>query len=573
MTNYLFTLTITPVQSFISQARKTKDLFAGSEILSNLMKQVLKKSNDLLSSNIEIIFPYIKEIKKLDNVSFPNKIVCKIKNSDKHQIEKIGDNLTKCINKECINLVFEHTGVYDRFYENFFQVFWVAVELEDDNYEKSYKKLEQNLGAVKNLRTFRQQKELEGARKCSLCGERNGTFYKRDKKGRKPKYISTHARDIEKNNIHKIDTNQIKTNETLCAICFTKRFYKGSYPSLAKITLLDWLKDVDYIELKDNITNFDEELFFDDNLNSKYLEKVEVSSNAITKIKKFIKENNLDTSKQKKYYALIQFDIDDMGKKLSSLDKDGQKKLSKELKEFAQKAKEIVNKGGKTIYAGGDDFLGFVNLKYLFIVTKCITKVFRRSVISKFPDITFSTSIVIAHYKTPLNKVLNYSRTTLQEVKNRFENPPKAFNTPKNAVAVTYITKSNNLSTSYFYRDRFETFVRLNQLLKDEITPKLSSKFIFNMAQEFRKFGFDTSDIDSIEIDLIIDMMNIELKRLLKRASADFDTNINEKKKRLQKLYIGLSEYIYDNWNDNKKFDFENYMMFFKVAELMNGER
>jgi len=32
--NYLFNLTITPVQSFISQARKTEDLFVGSKILS-----------------------------------------------------------------------------------------------------------------------------------------------------------------------------------------------------------------------------------------------------------------------------------------------------------------------------------------------------------------------------------------------------------------------------------------------------------------------------------------------------------------------------------------------------------
>ena len=44
--NYLFTLIITPVQSFISQARKTKDLFVGSEILSSLSRKALERFDE-----------------------------------------------------------------------------------------------------------------------------------------------------------------------------------------------------------------------------------------------------------------------------------------------------------------------------------------------------------------------------------------------------------------------------------------------------------------------------------------------------------------------------------------------
>ena len=39
---YLFLLTITPVQDFISQARKLKDLFGGSDILSKMAETGIK---------------------------------------------------------------------------------------------------------------------------------------------------------------------------------------------------------------------------------------------------------------------------------------------------------------------------------------------------------------------------------------------------------------------------------------------------------------------------------------------------------------------------------------------------
>jgi len=196
---YLFTLTITPVQSFISQARKAKDLFAGSEILSSLMRETINKFKE----DGEIIFP-----QNTDFVS--NKFVGKL-NKTEEEVKKIGEELEKKINSKFINSIFTETCQYSRSLENFFNVFWVAVELEDDNYQKSYKKLEQNLGAVKNLRTFIQIGQLAGKSKCVLCGERN------------------QAKEDD--------------GDKLCLICYTKRKCKikddnqSNYPSTANIVL------------------------------------------------------------------------------------------------------------------------------------------------------------------------------------------------------------------------------------------------------------------------------------------------------------------------------------------------
>jgi CRISPR-associated protein Cmr2 len=534
MSNYLFALTITPVQSFITQARKTKDLFAGSEILSKLIEKALEQVEKK-----DIIFPH-------DTKIVSNKFVISLHNKTEKEVEALGAKLKNCINKTCINLMFEHTKLYDNFYENFFQVFWVAVELAND-YQQSYKRLEQSLGAIKNLRVFEQEKQ-EGARKCSLCGERNGAFYKYrvDEKGKQivPKYISKKAIALRDNNIQDIDINQIKDNETLCSICFTKRFYQEDFPSLAKITLLDWLNNVDYEDLKENLKNFDEELFFEDNLNDKYLEKVEVDKKAIIKIKSFIKDKKLDTKEQKKYYALIQFDIDSLGKTLSDLDKERQKRLSQLLAEFAKESKKIVDKAGQTIYAGGDDFLGFVNLSYLFEVIIDVQKAFGKTVKKEFSNLTYSTSIVIAHYKAPLHKVLDYSRELLAQTKNYFDK--------KNGVGIIVLSDSAiNAKTICKYNDL--------TLLKEMRDKKIGMNLHYKLNSVF-------NFLDRMSLDDYLtykQMIKTEIKRLLKKEEKEFN----------QEIYDSLSSF-FGNQNiklstNNYQIDFDNFIGYLKTLEQL----
>ncbi|MBD3840202.1 MAG: hypothetical protein IE878_07495, partial [Epsilonproteobacteria bacterium] len=338
---YLFTLTISPVQSFIAQARKSKDLFAGSEILSKLMGKVLETF-----SVEERIFPQTKE-------AVSNKIVVKLSDKTEKQIKEIGEKLEKQINNDFLNAVFKETQCYDSALKDFFQVFWVAVELKE-NYQESYKQLERNLGAVKNLRTFSQNPQPSGKAKCVLCGERNQA--KKDKE------------------------------DNLCLICYTKRkceinnVDKEKFPSLADIVTFD---------REDKLNGQDAKAFLDAN------------------------------ASEKKHYALLHFDVDSLGKTLSGLNEQGQKDLSTALGDFTLKAKKIVDADnvGKTVYAGGDDFLGFVNLASLFKVIDELYCDFKSMGI----DLTFSTSIVIAHYKTPLHKVLDYSRELLEESKKHFD--------------------------------------------------------------------------------------------------------------------------------------------------------
>ena len=178
MNNYLFLFTISPVQSFISQARKTQDLFAGSKLLTNLIDSTIKELKET-GENVEIIFPYYDDNETDKN--YPNRFVTKIENIDKEDIEKISNQLetkVKARFKEIADKRFNQNvnknkakpNSFDNQIDSLLSVYWVAEEYSD-NYKESYDKLEQFLGSIKNVRKFNQLGET--GRKCSLCGERN----------------------------------------------------------------------------------------------------------------------------------------------------------------------------------------------------------------------------------------------------------------------------------------------------------------------------------------------------------------------------------------------------------------
>ncbi len=473
MSNYLFTLTITPVQSFISQARKTKDLFSGSEILSNLVKKTLEQFD--IS---EIVFPQNSDFTS-------NKFVLVLKRTEE-EIRKLGEELEEFIHNEFYNLgtdilldIKDITVDVDLFQNhfkpqlcNFFQIFWVAIKLEDNKYQESYQKLEQSLGAVKNLRTSEQLEQI-GAKKCSVCGERNGLFYNREKPH--PFMLGKAIR---------VNINQIEENETLCAVCFTKRFYR-------------------------NNQHFD---------------------------------STQEIKNDKEYYALIHFDIDNMGEELSKLNQDEQIKLSQKLGEFAYKARDIVSKKN-TIYTGGDDFLGFVELDKLFDTISKITDTFKNTI----PNMTFSTSIIICHWKTPLHKVLDYSRELLDNTKKHFDN--------KNGVGIIVMSNSAiNAQTIC----RYDDLKLLNDMRKQKIGMGLHYKLktIFSFL--------DDKTITHTEYEYQIEMFEYEIKRLLKREQGIFD----------KELYLKVIDFLHEQVDGldietEITIDFDNFIGYLKTLEQL----
>ena len=232
MDKYLFLFTISPVQSYISQARKTQDLKAGSMILSDLISYAIDETTKG-DQKAEIIFP------STNIVSKPNRFLAELEFKSNQQAQEFGEVLADTTRKKFISMAEEvfkekfpnrkYPKLFQTQIDNFLEIYWVIHPLSE-NYGVSYSEIERLLAAVKNIKVF--QQTAEQGRKCSLCGERNGLFYELTKKEKEPY-------DLEKDSIR---SPELDNSETLCAVCFTKRYYRkiaGEFPSTIDIALME----------------------------------------------------------------------------------------------------------------------------------------------------------------------------------------------------------------------------------------------------------------------------------------------------------------------------------------------
>lgn len=530
MSQFLFLFTVGPVQSFIAQARKSQDLYSGSFLLSHLSDIAIYKLKTLVSS-CDLIFPN-KEI-----ASKPNRFIAKIECEDP---EKIGSELHNFVQNEyrkiCEDIVtklnLNAPEGFNQQIDYLLDLHWIALDFEEGEYASKFSELESYLGAVKNIRRFHQFQEA--GRKCSLCGERNVLFYGGARK-------RAHVHDAER--INNVSNKFISDGEGLCAVCLSKRFagrhfkkkYHSDYPSTAEIALMDTLSKLDSSLLNDCKSffgkDFDEQLYFKDNLTKKYFEKNGIKADPEISLKELAKITNIAEQtglKFSTYYALLCLDGDNMGKWLSGKfleDKDKSNlmdfhfDLTKKLGTYAIKVKDIVqNPKGIVVYSGGDDVLAFINLDYLLPVMKELREHFPAfeefSYTKQGEKSSASCGVCIAHYKTPLQEVLTWARKMEHEAKSIDDNAKK------DAFAIAVLKRSGEIHKTVFnwkYEtlDTIEVLAELISLLKspnNSETPPFSDSFVNKLNEEFNLLMNDEGNYSEFPL------FETEIKRLINRS-------------------------------------------------------
>ena len=552
---YLFLFTIGPVQSFIAQARKTRDLYAGSKILGEIIDAAMKYAQK--EYDAEIIVP------DSDSDAKPNRFLAKITWDVPKEFAKDVERTARAQWVDIVLRSFTNAGVCfvpstngfseeekriidckkleqvkpeetRKQIEDFLEVYWVMLELDDkDDYQKKHDEIQKLLTAIKNTRQFEQIREPAG-RKCALDGERNALFFLPTVKDELPRFIQDRPNEIGKKRY------LLNPGEGLSAVSLVKRFYEKEqgFPSTAEIALMNVLEKIDDSEKKEYKKPFgeyfDEQLYYEENLAANYfrkrgLDKLIGQLPVLQDQRKALFEGH----KQSRYYALIAFDGDDMGKVWSGeflKDKSGleefQKKLAQCLGEFAEKAKEIVKAPkGETVYAGGDDFLGFVNLNSLFEVMKDLRVAYEKLVYEPLASsdkfliekpLTFSAGVTIAHYKEPLGEVLRYVRQA--------EHDAKDIDEDKDAFSLVVLKGSGEIDKIRYkwYLGDSECFTKaLQEVVRQLLDEKngFTNTFIKNIDREFRplmgKKGF-YPDGDQ--------MLRKELLRLLTRSAVNKET-------------------------------------------------
>lgn len=596
--------TIGPVQDFITQSRKLKDLWAGSFMLSYfIFNAILPITDELGPTNI--IYPdlkslplfdkWLKEVKKIDVdydknritiPSIPNlfTVLCDDINKLKNLFLQSENNIKAIINsmKEFLKNEEDIEEKYLKYLDNFIEIYWAITEInikkeqnqsyfDPELYKKAFLELQNNMAYRKQIRNFNyDDPNIEHLSKCTMCGQRPA--------------------------IEKIKSkNILKENEKLCCVCLIKRklmeflierekIIGFSYPSLAGIAAKNFIEK-NYTNLNEKIKNFKELLTRNSDIQDNFIkEKLEILENIDNDVDKClesaeayypefyedilrkIKNKELNEAKKvivkelkggPKYLCSIMMDGDDMGQwiggdRVKRLSASYHKTLSRILSNLANYILPDIAKADKVqiIYAGGDDLFAFCALENLFDFLDKINKVFRgkeyyindakKSFMSMGPDATFSMGICIAHYNENLKNIIEKTREAEKLAKN--------FRKEKNSLCLYLLKSSGDEKVGFVGWELFDDLKKI----KDEFIKNNISNNLFYSLSEFERYVDNNGELKDFYYE--------DLYRIIKR-------HINPKLKDEEKnnVYELLKNFIRE-YKNNK---FENLSMLLKIISFI----
>lgn len=220
MSEYMLMFSLGPVQSFIMQARKTRDLWLGSYLLAKLMEAAMK---DLKGELVYPTRPTVDGERGIPDI--PNKFVAIYQSFDeayedvgqcKARIEKLWQDICDKVWQEIVAkyATDETKRIWRRQTDPgiFFETFWVIVAQESREYNHLLAYTERAFDSRKRLRDFAPQIQGESGEKSTISGERAALRGERtDRKGIQDFWVrltadsSISVHDISKDGSERLD--------------------------------------------------------------------------------------------------------------------------------------------------------------------------------------------------------------------------------------------------------------------------------------------------------------------------------------------------------------------------------
>jgi len=445
----LFQCAIGPVQDFIASARRSRDLWYGSWLLSELAKAAAKTLADQYQLD-SLIFPSPQSVGDLEPASpftVPNKVVALIDGDP----DEVGAMIKTAIDSRLHSLWKDARGkiggridddLARRQLDDLVEFYWVSVPLIDDDYRRARGVAEAFLAARKSTRNFGQF-EGDFVPKSSLDGSRESVI----PADAYPKGSTDPRQDIKIQNLYR--QYRARRGEQLSGVDLLKRMgQRGSaieqkFKSTSHMAALPYLQMVrkqkgekadqqlfDTIQTLLQEKGIDSEdkdgsLLYESRLQESIADESKLS--AVRKeLQNLLREFSGTTTEPGIYYALLLADGDNMGKAIDAQTSHGEhQRLSQALSAFAFEVGEIVEEyQGLPIFSGGDDVLAYLPVHK---VLQCATRLadtfakkmekfsYTEDSTTKAP--TLSVGIAVVHHLDPLSDALELARSAEKEAK------------------------------------------------------------------------------------------------------------------------------------------------------------
>lgn len=502
MTEQLLIFAFGPVQSFIAEARRSQDLWAGSHILSELGRAALQS---LIHTGAKPIYP------EPNATAIPNKLVVLLPDlsarahadAARSALELRWAEIAKLARQQAMawpglqpDRLWEE--IWERQISDCWECHWAAVPMLSDNYAESFRNASALLESAKHARPFAQR--VEDGRKDSLGGSRSALrlsnldaqeYWRRVGLSAGGARLRPDGRErldalgmVKRFGFIRNGSTRIPSVSSIAAASFVARAksvpgslraYRQSLERVLSRDRVPLLEDPDW--------PYDGDLLYAETLTRRRLEDgYQADGSALTEsVLRSLRDAQSTLvaavdMKPDAYYAIIVLDGDSIGKRIDGCGSATEhSEFSACVNRFAAGVADIVqgNTGfGQLIYAGGDDVIAMAPLSTAVSVARNLAEAFARET-----NGTASAGLAITHHLSPLSSALREARSA--------ENAAKAIE-GKGAVAIHVLKRSGE---TLRVRSKWGDIEALERVVLAMKSGSVSSRIAYDTRLSARAFS------------------------------------------------------------------------------------
>ena len=444
----LLYFSISPIQEFIAQARKTRDFWTGSWLLSYLIGHAINAvdASKIIVPDVNSDFlAFINTItdggsanQPPDYGSLPNYFIMEVQDEDdgvnsarnaKTRIESEWHRIADMVKNKYVKGI-SKDNIWDPQVNEFWKIKWIVVPENETR----------GLELLKTWRDFSSTEIVGNPCKIMTDYIEISGYAGVDESSDRDKFWNKVRKEIGEPNLRK--------NEWLSAVALIKRAFPlitddleidehnsfKNWPSVATFAALPWIRHVEKVDLykeiegilcsddysrrnpvKEYLPNFECEYLYLDKLDDDNDDTMMQQGNK-KKLRGLLKSISEDYGEPSPFYALLIMDGDNFGQIIKEIGRKsglkGIKNLSKTLSEFNKCVSEIVTKNnGTLVYAGGDDVLALFPIDRVIqaaysIEMKYVEKTKEIAQNIDMKKMTMSAGVVFANISHPLREVV-----------------------------------------------------------------------------------------------------------------------------------------------------------------------
>lgn len=580
MTQYVLTLSIGPVQEFIASARRSRDLWSGSWLLSEMAKAAAKS---LFEAGAQMVFPFVDEATKDrlepcdrmdDNFSVGNKIQVQVDAADDADVRYLVEQakaaaqsrfetiarqarqaLQKLQARQDLNAALRDE-IWQMQLNDYLEIQAAWARITEKGYSDASQRAASGLAARKATRDFTStgarnawderfmlpKSSLDGARETVLLEKANG--------------------DADLSDVARRKLGLSRSEQLDCA-GIVKRLGGNSeqFTPVTRVAADAWLQGLPEDELS-NLCNayeplielnlatrvkgnqgiyadfpFDGQLLYRNRLDAALSD----NKNSVDALRKLLDILNPIWHKYGEpcsYWVMLLADGDRMGELLDRAKTIGEHQaITEALSTFAESVPaKMRDFRAQCVYAGGDDVLGFVALDKAVDCADALRQAFS-ACLKKVSDVlkaektpTLSVGLAICHISTPLGNVRRLAKHAEKVAKG--DNYPA--DQQRNGLGITLSVRSGSDSdwrVQWSDEAGLAAFEKWKKWYREK---KISSRIAYDSRDIFMRTDFSPSN--DLSSELHQNIRQAEFARMLDKArdmeGGNLDNEVQEALKR-----------------------------------------